>query len=43
VARVVLNKVRFSIGYSDSAERPLPLVAEELISPIRKRSVYANS
>lgn len=43
VARVVLNKVRFSIGYSDSAERPVPMVAEELISPIRKRSSYANS
>lgn len=43
VARVVLNKVRFSIGYSDSAERPVPMVAEELLSPIRKRSAYANA
>jgi aerobactin synthase len=43
VARVVLNKVRFSIGYSDSAERPVPMVAEELVSPIRKRSSHANA
>lgn len=44
IARVVLNKVRFSIGYGDSAARPLPLVAEELVSPIRKRSMaYAES
>ena len=34
IPRVLLNKVRFAIGYADSAERPLPLVGSELKNPI---------
>lgn len=34
IPRVVLNKVRFKIGYADSAERPLPLLAEALANPL---------
>jgi aerobactin synthase len=32
--RVLLNKVRFAIGYSDSAERPLPMVGSDLLNPL---------
>lgn len=32
--RVLLNKVRFSIGYSDSAQRPLPMVGSDLENPL---------
>lgn len=32
--RVLLNKVRFSIGYSDSAARPLPMVGGALKNPM---------
>lgn len=34
VHRVLLNKVRFKIGYGDSSERPKPLVGIDLVSPI---------
>jgi aerobactin synthase len=34
IPRVLLNKVRFSIGYSDSAQRPLPMVGSELKNPL---------
>lgn len=33
-ARVLVNKVRFQIGYGDSSERPLPLVGTELVNPL---------
>lgn len=33
-ARVILNKVRFKIGYGDSAERPLPLLGDDLDNPL---------
>lgn len=32
--RVLLNKVRFQIGYADSAERPLPTLGAPLPNPI---------
>ncbi|MBO9665242.1 MAG: siderophore biosynthesis protein IucC [Bdellovibrio sp.] len=32
--RVLVNKVRFKIGYADSAERPVPMVGDELLNPI---------
>jgi aerobactin synthase len=32
--RVLVNKVRFKIGYSDSAERPLPMLGSELKNPL---------
>jgi aerobactin synthase len=32
--RVLLNKVRFSIGYSDSSARPLPMVGSALLNPL---------
>lgn len=32
-ARVLVNKVRFQIGYGDSTARPLPLVGTELENP----------
>lgn len=35
--RVLLNKVRFSIGYSDLAERPLPMVGSDLNSPLARK------
>lgn len=34
IHRVLLNKVRFKIGYADSAERPLPLVGSDLLNPL---------
>ncbi len=34
VHRVLLNKVRFRIGYADSAERPLPMLGEDLKNPL---------
>lgn len=34
--RVLLNKVRFNIGYGDSAERPLPILGNNLINPLAK-------
>lgn len=32
--RVLLNKVRFAIGYADTTERPLPMVGSELLNPL---------
>lgn len=32
--RVLVNKVRFKIGYADSAERPVPMLGEDLTNPI---------
>lgn len=32
--RVLVNKVRFKIGYADSAERPVPMVGDELLNPV---------
>jgi aerobactin synthase len=32
--RVLLNKVRFAIGYADTAARPLPMVGLELNNPL---------
>lgn len=32
--RVLVNKVRFKIGYADSAERPLPILGEDLRNPV---------
>ncbi|WP_373997587.1 IucA/IucC family siderophore biosynthesis protein [Bdellovibrio bacteriovorus] len=32
--RVLVNKVRFKIGYADSAERPLPILGDDLVNPI---------
>lgn len=32
--RVLVNKVRFKIGYADSAERPVPMLGENLKNPI---------
>lgn len=34
IQRVLLNKVRFAIGYSDSSERPLPKLGTELKNPL---------
>lgn len=31
--KVLVNKVRFKIGYGDNAERPLPMLGQELINP----------
>lgn len=31
--KVLVNKVRFKIGYGDNAERPLPILGQELINP----------
>ncbi|MCO5144443.1 MAG: siderophore biosynthesis protein IucC, partial [Oligoflexia bacterium] len=42
VERVLLNKVRFKIGYGDSSERPLPALGTELNNPISYRGVYES-
>lgn len=34
VHRVLLNKVRFKIGYGDSSERLKPMVGRDLVSPV---------
>ncbi len=34
IERVLLNKVRFKIGYADSTERPLPALGDNLPNPI---------
>ncbi len=34
ISRVLLNKVRFNIGYSDSAQRPLPILGTDLKNPL---------
>jgi aerobactin synthase len=37
--RVLLNKVRFAIGYADTAARPLPMVGQELNNPLAPKGV----
>lgn len=32
--RVLVNRVRFKIGYADSHERPVPMVGDELLNPL---------
>ena len=34
IHRVLLNKVRFKVGYGDSSERPKPVVGNNLVSPL---------
>ncbi len=34
IHRVLVNKVRFKIGYGDSSERPKPMVGEDLHNPL---------
>ncbi|MFW7380668.1 MAG: IucA/IucC family protein [Oligoflexus sp.] len=34
IPRVLINKVRFQIGYADSNERPLPLLGSDLDNPL---------
>lgn len=41
--RVLLNKVRFQIGYGDSSERPKPLVGKNLVSPIYLGHKYGEA
>ncbi len=36
IKRVLLNKVRFSIGYGDSAMRPKPMLGSDLNNPLYK-------
>lgn len=38
--RVLLNKVRFKIGYADSAERPLPMLGMELLNPLSPEALH---
>ncbi|MFN3455577.1 MAG: IucA/IucC family C-terminal-domain containing protein, partial [Pseudobdellovibrio sp.] len=38
IKRVLLNKVRFQIGYNDSAERPKPALGTDLINPLHKHA-----
>lgn len=40
--RVLVNKVRFKIGYADSAERPLPILGEDLRNPVALALKEAN-
>jgi aerobactin synthase len=40
--RVLLNKVRFKIGYADSDARPLPALGDPLSNPLAK-GLYATS
>lgn len=39
--RVLVNKVRFKIGYGDSSERPLPILGSELNNPLYRED-YEN-
>ncbi len=32
--RILVNKVRFNIGYSETADRPLPMLGQKLQNPI---------
>jgi aerobactin synthase len=34
MVRVLINRVRFQIGYADSAERPLPTLGTDLRNPL---------
>ncbi|HYX32674.1 MAG TPA: IucA/IucC family protein [Oligoflexus sp.] len=40
--RVLINKVRFKIGYADHAERPVPALGTELINPLSRRKLGGN-
>ncbi len=42
IKRVLLNKVRFSIGYGDSDARPKPMLGKDLINPLHKGYQYAE-
>jgi aerobactin synthase len=37
--KVILNKVRFKIGYEDSASRPLPMLGKNLLNPLVSRNI----
>lgn len=41
--RVLVNKVRFKIGYADSAERPVPILGDDLKNPIFRALQEARS
>jgi aerobactin synthase len=41
-ARVLVNKVRFQIGYGDSASRPRPLLGGELRNPLARAAAEAR-
>lgn len=36
IERVCINRVRFNVGYADSAERPVPMVGGDLDNPLRQ-------
>lgn len=42
VPRVLLNKVRFRIGYGDRAERPAPLLGQDLPNPLARKEMSPN-
>lgn len=42
ISRVLVNKVRFKIGYGDSSERPKPMVGEDLGNPIHLGLKYGE-
>ena len=42
ISRVLVNKVRFKIGYGDTTERPKPMVGEDLCSPIHLGLKYGE-
>ncbi|WP_230374333.1 IucA/IucC family protein [Pontivivens ytuae] len=39
--KVCINRVRFAIGYEDSAERPLPARGTDLVNPLRRKQKEA--
>lgn len=41
--KVLLNKVRFKIGYADTSERPLPLTGTQMINPMYSGTSNAES
>lgn len=34
ITKVLVNKVRFKVGYGDSSQRPRPMVGQDIVSPI---------
>lgn len=40
--RVLLNKVRFAIGYGDRTQRPLPMLGTELRNPLNQGGVHEH-
>jgi aerobactin synthase len=42
IPRVLLNKVRFKIGYGDLAERPLPMLGQDLVNPLARKEGSIN-